>query len=367
MNICFCILALNIGGAEKMMLRLASEFRRENGIVVLSFFDGPLRFQLEEQGIEVNVLARRNFFSFAFGLFKSFIFLRKRRFDVVQTWMFHADLIFGLIAWCLRIPVIWNVRHSTFTEDELNFKWRVVLFFHRKLAFYIPTSIIICSMVAHKFFVSLGYPKKKIIFIPNGYKTGVSGRGLPSFKRFRDAGPVVFGLAGRWHPQKNFSAFLQAAAKLSEEFSGFNIKMCGPLINSDNLELSCLMRDVSVSVDLLGVIENMVDFYESIDFLVMCSRSGEAFPNVVAEAMLAGTPTLVTDVGDALYIQSGFGLFIEDLDNVDSIYRSMKDAVEISDSVYYGFSNGGKSSALSRFDILRVSDLYLSVYRQTLS
>jgi glycosyltransferase involved in cell wall biosynthesis len=52
----------------------------------------------------------------------------------------------------------------------------------------------------------------------------------------------------------------------------------------------------------LGRRRDIDDIMRALDLHVLASGGGEAFPNVVAEAMLSGTPCLVTDVGDAGYM-----------------------------------------------------------------
>ena len=55
-------------------------------------------------------------------------------------------------------------------------------------------------------------------------------------------------------------------------------------------------------IKLLGSQTNINQIMNGIDINILSSKYGEAFPNVVAEAMAAGTPCVVTDVGDASII-----------------------------------------------------------------
>lgn len=60
-------------------------------------------------------------------------------------------------------------------------------------------------------------------------------------------------------------------------------------------------------ISLLGLRRDIEAIFNSIDIHVLPSAFGEAFPNVVAEAMLTEIPCIVTDVGDAAHIVGEYG------------------------------------------------------------
>src|SRR5690625_2140808 len=112
------ITGLNDGGAENALFRLVKNDSRATHTVISMLDDGkygPLMIQLD---INVHTLNMER------GTFRMADMLALRKLlqrinpDVIQTWMYHADLVGGIAARMAGIKNInWGIRHSTFSDE----------------------------------------------------------------------------------------------------------------------------------------------------------------------------------------------------------------------------------------------------------
>ena len=106
MKILHIITGLNDGGAEAVLYRLCKFDSAHKHIVVSLMVEGKYGPLLKELGVKLyclNMPAGRIRFS---GMIKLFKLLRQHKPDVIQTWMYHADLIGGVVG---RLAGIKNI------------------------------------------------------------------------------------------------------------------------------------------------------------------------------------------------------------------------------------------------------------------
>src|SRR5947209_5695856 len=99
-SITHVITVLKVGGAEMMLFKLLSQMDREcfaSEVVSLSDV-GPVGEMIQGLGYTVHALNMRRGIPDPQSLLRLTRHLRRQRPDVVQTWMYHADLLGGIAA-----------------------------------------------------------------------------------------------------------------------------------------------------------------------------------------------------------------------------------------------------------------------------
>lgn len=302
MKVIHIISGLNVGGAELMMIRLASalEAHSVEQVFVSMSSGGPLMDVVRDKGFRLYSLnCKRGRISLSALLRLAKIFMHERP-DLTQCWMFHADLIGGLISKILfKIPVVWNIRQSD-TYNEKILTRLIASHVNRVLSYFVPNAIICCGKYVSDYYKALGYKENLITSIPNGYELPQDENSLDDYKCARFGEEFVVGISGRFHPMKDHKNFIDAAGMAYSSNNRISFFLCGEGLDEKNAELmqwieaSCIPRS---RIKLLGRIANMSSFYRQLHLMVSSSCGGEGFPNVLAEAMSFGVPCVATNIG----------------------------------------------------------------------
>lgn len=106
-------------------------------------------------------------------------------------------------------------------------------------------------------------------------------------------GPTVVAM-GRLHPQKGYEVLLSAWREVVAKFPNATLWILGRGHLDDELRSMAAGLGIDASVKFLGFRDNPWGYLQAADAFVLSSHY-EGFGNVVAEAMVAGTPVVSTD------------------------------------------------------------------------
>lgn len=308
------ITGLGNGGAEAVLYRLCI-FDRSYLHVVVSLTDcGKYGSLLRGAGISVHCINLSSSPRSILGLVKLLRVLVLERPDVVQTWLYHADLLGGVLAKIIGIKkIFWGVRHGNLSAGTMKLGTIRVAKVCALLSGFIPTKVITCSKRAIGTHIAIGYKKDNFIVIPNGYdlkNLSIDPKCGDSFLESQGlflSGPII-GMVARFDRQKDHRNLLKALSNLKQSGYKFNCLLAGKGMATDNTILMQWIAEnhLEDSILLTGECRNICGLMNAIDIHILSSL-GEGFPNVVAEAMACGTPCIVTDVGDSSFIVGDTG------------------------------------------------------------
>jgi glycosyltransferase involved in cell wall biosynthesis len=113
----------------------------------------------------------------------------------------------------------------------------------------------------------------------------------PNTQPFNSNSPIVIGNAGRLVEQKGQHFLIDIAEKLKENKVGFKIKIAGDGPFFNDLSEKIKAKNLTNEIELLGFVEDMTSFMQSIDIFVSTAL-WEGFGFVLAEAMAQQKPVL---------------------------------------------------------------------------
>jgi glycosyltransferase involved in cell wall biosynthesis len=277
---------------------------------VLSLTDeNPLGERIRNNGISVEALHARRGFPDLRLIRRLRSVIREQRFDLIQTWMYHADLIGGLAAYRQDVPVIWGIHHTIARRSDLKPATYAIALVNALLSHPIPARIICCAESSRATHLALGYDQSKMVVIPNGTDTTVFQPDAVARVRVRQElglplHTLLVGFCGRFDAQKDHQTFIRAAGLLNSKMQGIHFVLWGSSVDPEN----GILRDwiasegLSAQFHLLGLRPDSAHLMAALDISSLASSHGEAFPLVIGEAMSSGVPCTVTDVGDMAHL-----------------------------------------------------------------
>jgi glycosyltransferase involved in cell wall biosynthesis len=336
LHIVHIISGLGQGGAETVLYRLVTAAVQADRHTVISLTDeGVFGPRLRAAGIDVLALGMPSGRLSVGGLVRLYRWLRELAPDAVQTWMYHADLIGGVMARMAGIRAVsWGIRNSGENLQQSSRLARSVAWLCARLSGSVPAVIVACAQNAAKRHRQWGYRADKLQVIPNGYDLSRWQADPQARIQLRAQWGVtaqmpVIGSVARWNPLKDHANLLGAFALSLVSYPSLRCVLVGHGMLESNHELMALIdrHDLRGKVILLGLREDVPQVMSALDVHIL-SSCAEGFPNVVAEAMATGVPCVVTDVGDAASMVDEYG-WVAPARNSQALSRAIDQAVAL--------------------------------------
>lgn len=332
--------SMEMGGVEKVMLSVIKNLSRERFeiTVCLNLDQGELRNEFPSDVRKVVLAKGKEDFSKNSFLKTLQLLRRNRLLAQFQKNPAIVDEKFLKGTYDIEIGMTYNdfdmVLHSS------NPKSRKVGWFHSEINLPklqpLVTKIlenfpkfdmmIYCSQrvkdMMHQHYPDLKYPLEQVIInaIPIQEIKEKAEQQVSDFPA--DQQPVFVSI-GRLHTRKGYHLLMEAHSRLLKEGLKHRIIIIGDGEEMENLLKQKSQLGVGDSFLLLGNKMNPYPYLKKADFFIMPSES-EAWPLVLAEALILQKPSIATNTGDvATMLQDGqTGLLIQY--SVDDIQNAMK-------------------------------------------
>jgi glycosyltransferase involved in cell wall biosynthesis len=371
------ITGLQRGGAEMMLYRLLdrSDRRRFQHVVVSLTDEGALGRAIRDLGVPVRTLGMRRGIPDIRAVWRLARLMRQERPAVVQTWLYHADLV-GLLAGKLAgVQVtVWNVRCSD--VDMRRYPWysRITRRLLSTLS-ALPAAVIVNSERGRLVHERIGYRPRRWVTIPNGvdlvrFRPDPDARvrlrkelGLPLSAR-------LIGMVARYDPMKDHATFLRAAAELLRNGAAggqadVHFVLVGRGVTWENPGLQALANSLGLRahLHLLGERDDVERLLPGLDLASLSSAFGEGWPNVVGEAMACGVPCVVTDVGDAGTIVGETGRVVPPADP-EALARAWAELLAFPEEQRRALGSAARERIAACFSLEQVVERYQALWEE---
>jgi glycosyltransferase involved in cell wall biosynthesis len=321
---------LDIGGAQEVV-RTLSEGLVENGCptVVCSFKDGPLRAQIEQLGIPVEVLPQRRYSILVFPFYVREMFairralvrlVEKYQVDVIQTHLLRSlDFLVATLRFRTQRPLVfWTVHNFNFRlrpEQLPHFRWlagakqSVHSWLYRWMAHWVNGFIAVSNDIEAGIEKTIGPVQERIVIISNGvdtrrYQVPVDRPATRHALGFAED-EALYTVVGTLKEQKGHRYLIEAAAPLVFRTPRLHILIVGDGELRGSLEAQARAAGIEGNIHFLGNRGDVPAILAASDVFVLPSL-WEGLPMALIEAMASGLPVIATLVsGSQQVVEQG--------------------------------------------------------------
>lgn len=371
---CHIITALPVGGTQTVLhnlIRYTDQSEFEMSVISLADI-GDVGKRIRDLGFPVRSLGLKPSCPNPLALIRLAFWLRQMSPDVVQTWMYHADLIGGL-SWKMARSgqLMWNLRQTDLDPRKSRKSTILIAKTCAIVSKYLPARIVCCSEASRHVHAALGYDDRRMTVIRNGVDTEFFSPNEAANRSFRQEIGVGFetpliGLSARLHPQKDHPGFFAAARMLLAINSDVNFVLCGEDIEPDHPQLAQWLSEQEHPdhFHLLGRRNDMPRVHAALDIATSSSSFGEGFCNALIEAMASAVPCVATDIGDSAWIIGDTGIVVPKSQPKD-LAEAWRTLLDRDAEQRAALGQAARRRAIEEFSLDRAISSYEQLYRET--
>ncbi len=296
-NIAHITFDMRIGGAEQVISNLIENTNQSKynlSIICLDQTIGPFGRKLQEKGCQVISFNRKPGFDLSL-IRQIHDYIIRCNVDILHCHQ-YTPYIYGLFASFFTSAKVIFTEHGRFYPDKRKFK-RVVL--NPFLSFFTNTITAISLATRDALVEYENFPRKKIKIVYNGIDDSLY---TTSFAANRKASlginkkDYVLGTVARLDTIKNQKMMIKSLASVRETYPNTFLIIVGDGPERNSLEAFVSSLGFSSHVIFTGFKDDVYNYLKTMDIFLLTSFS-EGTAMTLLEAMAAGLPCIVTDVG----------------------------------------------------------------------
>lgn len=298
-NILFLHSSSELYGSDRSLLNILKEIDKSKyGIYVVLPCEGPLLEEIKKinnvnvEIFKIAVLRRKNLsfsggiqyikdFALSYGYIKNYI--NKNQIEIVDT---NTSVVIpgAIAAKHLRKKSIWHIREIIKSKAENMIISQIMNRY---------ADIVIANSKATAQAIKVKNTKIRVVY--NAVDEQNNTERIPHNK-------FIIGMAGRINRGKGQKLFVDVAEIVHKKYPDVVFVVAGDAYAGEEylkIELDNYIKEKSLenTVELLGQVDNMNEFYKTIDIFALPSIHPESFGLVIIEAMEYGLPVIATNHG----------------------------------------------------------------------
>ena len=365
MRIAVVVPDLGVGGAQRVVSLLCSQWARQGHDVTLAtfelpgaepFFDLEPRIRLRQIGAvnrtrQVSEIIRTNVKR-----------VRRLRYlfveldpDVIVSFMTEANVITLCASRGLNIPTIASERNQP-DRPGLGRVQRIA----SRLCYPWSSALVVqveeLAVWARRAF------KVRVYVLPNPLPVERWSDEGASLRGARSAHEIV--AAGRLVAQKGFDILIESFKTISPHYPDWTLTIYGEGPERPKLERAVANHGLQDRVTLPGLLKDLRPVFLRASLFVLPSRF-EGYPNVLLEALACGCPVIATDCpggcGEIL-AQGRYGVLVPN-ENTECLASALKEMVE-SPEARASYSARAEG-ALEALDLPTIANKWINIFAET--